>query len=216
LHARFTTRELGDLHIDAPAAALAGRRRQVTTAPLLWLRQVHGSVIVSVDTEADIGRLAGTAADGAVTALSDIALSVTTADCAPVLLWDPTGGFATVHAGWRGTVEGVLEAAVGELRAGGGETVHAVLGPCIGPRDYEFGVDQLEVIAEALGDDVRSVTGRGAPALDLPAAVRSALAGVDVELTAVAGGDTAAESELYFSHRARHDPERQALIAWKT
>ncbi|HVF32704.1 MAG TPA: laccase domain-containing protein, partial [Acidimicrobiales bacterium] len=98
-------------------------------------------------------------------------------------------------------------------------TVEAALGPCIHPSCYEFSPVDLDVVAGRLGDSVRSVTARGTPALDLPGAVRQALADAGVDLVEDAGVCTACDVDehgalRWFSHRARCDEERQALIQW--
>ena len=59
------------------------------------------------------------------------------------------------------------------------------------------------------------MTSDGEPALDMPAAVRAALAAADVELVHDAGVCTACSSD-YFSHRARGEKERQAMVVWRT
>src|SRR5205823_3347186 len=90
------------------------------------------------------------------------------------------GVVAAVHAGWRGLAAGVLEAAVGEVRQRTSGPVRAVLGPCIHPECYEFSPADLEPIAARLGPGVVGKTSRGEPALDVPRAVRLALAGAGV------------------------------------
>ena len=123
--------------------------------------------------------------------------------------------WGAVHAGWRGLRGGVVEAAVDSLRRRGATDVVASLGPCIHAECYEFGPVELESVAATYGETVRGRTASGAPALDLPAAVAAAVsragarmaAGVD-ECTSCAGG--------WFSHRARGDGGRQALVVWSS
>jgi len=86
----------------------------------------------------------------------------------------------------------------------------AIIGPHIRAGCYEFGEDDLDQVAAALGDDVRSTTTWNRPALDLTTAVRSALGSVDID---DAGACTAC-TDLYFSWRARKETARFATIAW--
>ena len=158
------------------------------------------------------GEHAGAEADAALTTEPGAALAVLTADCAPVALAGD-GALAVVHAGWRGLVEGVLERAVLELRAAGATTIEAALGPCIHAGCYEFGEDELDGVADLFGAVVRSRTTAGAPALDLPAAVRAALDASGVRLAEDVGVCTACSAD-HWSHRARGERERQALVAW--
>jgi purine-nucleoside/S-methyl-5'-thioadenosine phosphorylase / adenosine deaminase len=184
---------------------------------LHFVEQVHGSAVVVVGS-GDPGRprvrCAG-AADALVSASPATGLAVLVADCAPVALASPEGVFAAVHAGWRGVCAGVVERAVAAMRELGAGSVTGVRGPCIRPCCYEFTETDLEGVAARYGPAVRSRARSGAAALDLPAAVSAALAaagasereGVE-ECTACGGG--------YFSHRARRDPGRQALVVWRT
>ncbi len=180
----------------------------------MWLRQVHGAAIVVVPDAEQAHRFAGTAADAAITSSLGVALCVVTADCAPIALVSGHVG-AVVHAGWQGLLRGVIEAAVGAVRslAGPLAPVRAILGPCIHPLSYEFGEDDLGRLAARYGDDVRSRTADGRPALDLPRAVATALDALNVAVSLACCTDTA--SPDHFSHRTRADPERQALFLWR-
>ena len=77
-----------------------------------------------------------------VTATPGIALGVLTADCAPVLFADPQARVvAAAHAGWRGALSGVVEAAIEAMEDLGAkrERIVAAVGPCIGQDAYEVG-----------------------------------------------------------------------------
>ena len=177
--------------------------------PWTWLRQVHGTDVVVVRAP---GEHAGARADAAVTATPGAALAVGAGDCAPVVLLGQ-GAVGVVHAGWRGLVAGVIPAAVAALRALGAADIRAVLGPCIRPGCYEFGAADLDRAAAVLGDGVRGRTATGAPALDVPAAVASALGAAGVRRIEDVGVCTAC-SAGHWSYRARGDRQRQALVAW--
>jgi copper oxidase (laccase) domain-containing protein len=138
---------------------------------------------------------------------------ILTADCAPVALGSPEGIHGAVHAGWRGLEAGVIEEAVRTMTALGATAVVAGLGPTIHACCYAFGADDLDAVAARVGDEVRSVTSDGAPALDLPAGVRARLRAenvqvvVDVDQCTACGGGS-------FSYRAHGDEARQALFVW--
>jgi YfiH family protein len=211
----FTSRADGDLghggdYVHAVRPEVEARRRAVVDLPWTWLRQVHGDRVVRVTNP---GGGAGERADAAITDQPGCAIAVLTADCAPVAL--VSGGvIGVVHAGWRGLAGGVLERTVDEMRAFGTSDVHAQLGPCIHAECYEFGASDLDRVAQRLGDVVRGTTARGTPALDVPAAVRAALARAGVESVDDVGVCTACSAE-HFSHRARREVERQALVVWR-
>jgi hypothetical protein len=103
--------------------------------------QVHGTkaLIVRAPLPAGAER---PRADALVTTVRGLALGVLTADCAPVLLAEPHAGVvAAIHAGWRGALAGVVEAAVGAMQGLGADCSHirAAVGPCIGQGAYEVG-----------------------------------------------------------------------------
>lgn len=170
------------------------------------LHQVHGSTVVTVDGP---GARRGEDADAAVTTVPGARLAVFTADCAPIALASPEGVVAAVHAGWRGLHAGVVEAAAARMRELGATRIQAALGPCIHAECYEF-VD----VAEWFDAEAQATTAEGRPALDLPAAVGIALRRADVELVHDEDACTACLVERYFSHRARGEVERQAMVVW--
>lgn len=214
--ARFTGRPDGDLgHGGADVARVSpdvdARRRAVVDLPWTWLRQVHGDDVVIVAVP---GGGSGTRADAAVTAEAGCALAVLTADCAPVALGSPEGVLGVAHAGWAGLVAGVVARTVEAMAGLGATRVTALVGPCIGPECYEFDPDDLDVVAAAVGPEVRGRTSAGRPALDLRAGVAAALrrAGVvDVHDLAVC----TACSVAHWSWRARRDQHRQAVVVWR-
>ena len=169
--------------------------------PVEWisLHQVHGARVYPADIAGPTAGRPAPDADAAVSAESDAVLSVLTADCAPVALVAP-GVIGAVHAGWRGVLAGVLEAAVAEIRQRSAGPITAVLGPCIHPECYEFSVADLAPIAARLGPEVAGETADGQPALDLPVAVALALTEAGVTDITDIGVCTACSAD-HFSHR---------------
>jgi YfiH family protein len=204
----FTGRAHGDLAVAGEPGPLAARRAAVVDRPWTWLRQVHGARVVTVT---EPGEHAGVEADAAVTVVPGAALAVHTADCGPVVLVGP-GAVGVAHAGWRGLVEGVVEATAEAMAALGHPAERLVLGPCVRPRCYEFGPAELDQVAARYGDGVRATTAWGTPALDLGAGVRAAAErlGLDVH----DDGTCTACSPAHWSYRARGDAGRQAAVAW--
>ncbi|MGQ0824073.1 MAG: polyphenol oxidase family protein [Actinomycetota bacterium] len=198
---------------DEAQAVDENRRRVASTARLdaphkwVWLRQVHG---------ATVHRAAGVPtvvpeADAAVTSVRGLPLAIVTADCAPVVLANDAA-LGLVHAGHRGLLSGVIEHAVAVVREAGEGTLRAFLGPCVHPARYEFGADDLVPIAARFGTDVVGATIDGTPALDIPAAVRIALARAGVDVLDDCGVCTAA-SAVHFSHRRDGPTGRQVTVA---
>ena len=213
---RITDRADGDMghggsYVTVVDPEVDGRRRAVVDLPWTWLRQVHGDRVVVVTSP---GEGAGERADAAVTDRAGCALAVFAADCAPVALASPEGVLGVAHAGWRGLEAGVLERTVEAMRTLGAGEIEAVLGPCIRPECYEFGVADLETLVARLGQGVRGRTASGATALDLPAGVALALRAAGVERFVDTGVCTSC-SPAQFSWRRDRDQARQAVVAWR-
>ncbi len=138
---------------------------------------------------------------------------VLTADCVPLVVGSADGIFAAVHVGWRGLVAGVVEAVAETFARLGARDPVAALGPSIGPCCYGFSPEDLAVVARRTAGSGLSTTRSGAPALDLPAAVRSVAQASGLAVTASREPCTAC-SGMYFSHRARRDEARQATVVW--
>lgn len=209
--AAVTTKRVGGVEAYMVRPDVEERRRAVVDRPWTWLRQVHGARVVRVE---EPGGAAGARADAAVTDRPGCALAVLTADCAPVALASDEGVIGVAHAGWRGVAAGVIEATVEEMRVLGATTISAAIGPCIRPGCYEFGPAALDEVAGHLGDTVRATTTDGRPALDLPQAVRVALAHAHVDDVTDTGTCTAC-SGRHFSWRARKEQQRQAAVIWR-
>ena len=105
---------------------------------LVTVHQVHSADAIPVT-----GPLADRPqADALVTATPGVLLGVLTADCQPVLFHDAAAGVVgAAHAGWRGAVEGVLEATIDAMERLGAQraNIHAVIGPTISQAAYEVG-----------------------------------------------------------------------------
>lgn len=164
--------------------------------------QVHGNRVVRATAAGPLGE-----ADAIVTTVPNVPIAVRVADCAPIALL-ADGVVGVVHAGWRGIVAGVIPATLATMRALGATDIEAVLGPCIHAECYEFAPDALVSIAAVLGDGVRGTTSWGTAALDVPAAIQAQLPGIRLESVCTAC------SPDHWSHRARGDLERQAVVAW--
>ena len=177
---------------------------------------MHGADVVVVGQP---GEHAGAEADAAVTSHPGAVLCILTADCAPIAFTSAEGVRGVAHAGWRGLAAGVIAATADAMRRLGATRIEAAIGPCIEPSCYEFSPADLDEVAACLGDHVRSTTAAGRPALDLPGAVRRAVTDAGAVLVADGAECTACTVDAagrprYFSHRARGDHDRQALVQW--
>jgi YfiH family protein len=229
---RYESLNLG-LHVgDSDKDVLENRRRAASAlgaalSDMVFCNQAHGRE-VHVVTAGDRGRgslaldnaIAST--DALVTAEPGIVLVVMVADCVPIVLYDPVAHvLACVHAGWRGTVARVSEAAVAAMRTMGSrpEDIVAGVGPAIAPGRYQVGGDVLDAAHECFGDrsgEVIRPDGTGKWLFDLWTANQIVLrdAGVrdaNVQLAAIPTGS--AGPGLFFSDREVRPCGRFAAIA---
>ena len=157
---------------------------------------------------AEPGRLEG---DALATDVPGILLTIQTADCIPVLVFDPKRrAVAAFHAGWRGTVCRIVEDGVTEMHTmfrSDPAKVLAAIGPGIGPDSYEVGEEvrrSFDRDFEYADELFRPSSNNGHFLLDLWEANRRQLmaAGVPAENITLLGQDTAADTEQFFSYRS--------------
>lgn len=125
----------------------------------VFTRQIHSDIIDRVG-KVDCGRglivPVDHPCDGLITNESNVVLTVFSADCTPVLLYDPVcGAIGAVHAGWRGTAAQIAGKAARRMCEEFGskpESIRAAIGPCIGQCCFETDADVPEAMLAAFGD----------------------------------------------------------------
>ncbi len=177
--------------------------------PPVVQRQVHGRSVTRIGGDGGVDRRAAPEREGdaLITDRPRVALAIQTADCVPILLWDPQRpAIAAVHAGWRGTAVDVVGAAIAAMREQLGTdpaALHAALGPAIGGARFEVGPEVVEALGERLDVDEFLIPVDGPrPHVDLRRANAALLrrAGVPGEAIETVGGCTHDDPEL-FSYR---------------
>ena len=119
---------------------------------LVTVHQTHSATALTIASTGN----PETAADAMVCASPNITLAVLTADCQPVLFADPNAKIiGAAHAGWRGALNGVLDATIDAMEGLGAqrENIVGVIGPCISQPAYEVGQDFIERFLEASLDN---------------------------------------------------------------
>jgi polyphenol oxidase len=154
------------LHVgDDPAAVVENRRRAAAAIgadldDLVVAEQVHGRAATVVDGDArgrgtlDAGD-AVPATDVLVTTSPGTVLVTLVADCVPTVLFDPVARvLATVHAGWRGTADRVVVAALDAMNALGARPTSTVagIGPAVSPDTYQVGEEVHCAFERCFGD----------------------------------------------------------------
>ncbi len=136
---------------DDPACVIENRSRFLACIgarpdQLALPRQIHSNIVQHA-------RSGGTyeACDALITSTPGVVLGVSVADCVPILLLDPRKGVVgAVHAGWRGTSAGIVQAAIGSMHSSFGTDpadILASVGPSASSCCYEVGEDVASLFA---------------------------------------------------------------------
>jgi YfiH family protein len=225
----FSTRLGGVSNMPADALSLAGfnddraenilenRRRFLKLFPGEWSLagcwQVHGADVRVVNSAEEAkpaeNQLGDTVyCDVIVSNAPHVLAGVKTADCVPILLGDPvTGGFAAVHAGWRGTLASAVLAGVQRLNEEYGAKpadLCVAIGAAAGPCCYEVGREVIEAFNQRFGDTgLFKATRTGHAKVDLLKANTDQLRSVGVlkGRIYVAPICTMCRTDLFFSYR---------------
>ena len=179
---------------------------------LLMPHQVHLTKVEQIDEafltlSADERQQRLEGVDALMTDLSQVCIGVSTADCIPVLLYDPAHhAVCAIHAGWRGTVQRIVQVAVDQMTKAYGsqpQNMIAQIGPGISLDSFEVGDEVYEAFAKA-DFEMSSISRRDAKwHIDLPLCNRLQLEdmGVPSHQIAVAPDCTFKQPETWFSAR---------------
>lgn len=143
---------------------------------IAWMNQVHSATVARA-VPGDVPTADALLLDTRGAGPRPQAAAVLVADCVPVLLASDDGAVvAAVHAGRKGMLDGVVEAALGAMAEAGVEpcAVHAAIGPCVCGRCYEVPED-MRAEAGLIEPTSASTTSWGTPALDVAAGVLAQL-----------------------------------------
>jgi hypothetical protein len=218
--APYDSLNLGD-HVGDDAAHVAVNRaifQQTIGAHPVFLNQVHGTQVVSLDASTPDG----TIADACFTDQPGLACTVMVADCLPVLFTTSDGHrVAAAHAGWRGLAGqggvGILEASVKCLHA---DDLLAWLGPCIGPQAFEVGdeVRAAFTASDPMAGDCFKPQAPGKWLADLAGLARLRLRALGI--TQIYGNDSSApwctvgNASRFFSYRRDRVTGRFCASIW--
>lgn len=213
----YATLNLGDHVGDKPEAVRENRQRlrrqqQLPSEPV-WLRQVHGVTVVDAATAHEAPE-----ADASFTTHANIVCAVMTADCLPLLLCNRRGSVvAAAHAGWRGLLDGVIEATVLRMNVAADDLL-VWLGPAIGPDAFEVGdeVRDAFIAHDAAASAAFKPSANGRWLANIYQLARQRLGRLGV--TAIYGGQccTWSDAERFYSYRREGVTGRMASLIWRT
>jgi polyphenol oxidase len=192
--------------------ALLARAFALPSTPC-WLRQVHGARVAQFDAPTD----SEIEADAAVTSRTEIVLAIQTADCLPILFSSDDGHeIAALHAGWRGLAANVIGACVGAMKTPR-DRLLAWLGPAIGPKSYEVGVEVRAAFTDRDKDAAAAFepTRDGHWFCDLYRIARSQLRTAGIERIFGGGFDTLVDQRFYSYRRDGSRSGRMASLIWR-
>ena len=118
---------------------IVSKKIGIKTDNLFTMNQTHSNKVVVInDANKHIQKINS---DALITNKKNIAISVLTADCVPILIYDETNEIiASVHAGWRGAVSGIIENTIKEIvKISKNSKINVAIGPCINISNYEVG-----------------------------------------------------------------------------
>jgi len=175
----------------------------INTTNLFTMNQVHGNKVVVInDDNKHINRVNS---DALVTNKKNIAISVLTADCVPILIYDEVNQIiASVHAGWRGAVGGIIENTLNEIaKISRNSKINVAIGPCIGKDNYEVGQDfHAKFILESKkNENFFLITEKNKFFFDLRKYVNSKFEELEVNHIENIDFNTFSENESFFSFR---------------
>lgn len=188
----FTTREVG----DAISCVFA-------------LKQIHSGMVFCVDDKTDLSRVIE--GDAVVTNQKGIVIGVRTADCLPLLVYDPVKNvIAAIHAGWRGFLAGVIENTFQILKQKYGcefSDLEIALGPCISVKNFEVGDEVRAEFHAKFGEKFVSVGSH----LDLVATAKNICENLGCDPKKIFSLDlcTFEHKDLFYSYRREPGPGRQ-------
>lgn len=130
---------------------LLSTKLNIKSSQLIFPRQTHTNCVAEI---LDIPETEIEDTDALVTNQPGICLCVQTADCVPILLFDPIKKvIAAVHAGWRGTVNRIVEGTIQKMiqqYKSSPENILVAIGPSIGPEIYEVGDDVVKAVKKSI------------------------------------------------------------------
>jgi len=170
--------------------------------------QVHGDAVRHVTDHDDAGN-DEERCDALVCNTTGILVGVKTADCVPVLIGDQrTGAFSAIHAGWRGTVNSIVQKTIDRMKQefdSRAEDLRAAIGPAAGVCCYEVGADVIGTFEKEFGEvgHLFSETRTGHARVDLRRAnmEQLLLAGLEPERIHSTDLCTMCSTDIFFSYR---------------
>ena len=174
---------------------------------LITLNQIHSNKVIYFENKSSIkNKLTG---DAIVTKIENVAISILTADCAPILLYDDSKKIiGCIHSGWKGALNGVIRNTVKKFKELNSniDNLIAIVGPCIGKESYEVKIDFYERFVNQnleYEEFFKKITDEKYT-FDLRGFINKELSNLNIKNIENIEMDTFSKREFFYSYRRSH------------
>jgi len=171
---------------------------------LITLNQKHSDQVIYFKNERSLkNKLTG---DAMVSEVKNIGISILTADCAPVLFYDPNKKIiGCAHSGWKGALNGIIKNTVkkfNELNSNNNDLI-AVVGPCINKDNYKVQIDFFKkfVDQDKINENFFQKINDEQYNFDLRSFINKELTNLNIKKIENIEMDTFSQRELFYSYR---------------
>lgn len=179
-------------------------KKKIGFENLFFLEQMHSNKVITLKSKKCLK--SNYQGDGIVTKLTDVGLSILTADCAPIFFFDDVSKtVGACHAGWKGALNGILENTIHDMLQLGSlkQNIHVLIGPTIHKNSYQIRNDLESIIkkTDIFSLDKKILVKRGKVLIfDLPLFIKNKLLLNGINKINDVNIDTYINKN-YFSHR---------------
>ena len=171
---------------------------------LITLNQSHSNKVLYFENQNTVENKLP--ADAAITKIKNIAIGILTADCAPILIYDPNKKIiGCVHAGWKGALNGIIKNTLQKFNSLNSinEDLIAVVGPCIKRDNYEVKDDfyQKFIKQNPKNENLFEKKNQNKYFFDLRSFVNKELLNLNIKNIENIEMDTFSEKEFFYSYR---------------
>ena len=184
--------------------ALVSKKIGCEKESLITLNQKHSDQVVYFENSSDVkNKLYG---DAIVSKVKNIGISILTADCAPILFYDPKQKIiACAHSGWKGALNGIIKNTVkkfNKLNSKNNDLI-VVVGPCINKENYKVKTDFFEKFVK--NDEKNKIFFKKIDSdkyiFDLRGFINKEISTLNIKNIENIEKDTFSETEFFYSYR---------------
>lgn len=183
---------------------------KVLTSQIYYVEQIHSNRVVYLSPSMSLADMP--AADAIVTDRKDVYIGVRTADCVPILVYDPEQQVvAAIHAGYKGLLNGIIQNTLNLMMqsfSSRPEDFVVTIGPCICVDHYEVGQEVIDAFRDRYRDRFVFATSADSKVyLDLNQTARMILEECNIDFDNLEDLNlcTYEKEDLFFSYRRQRE-----------